>query len=126
MCQQRPRGSRLVASLIAMALAFASSATCLAAVLERPQQAHPACYEGMKQDWGSAESTAMQKDCCAVQSADVARLTTTAQAVTASATALSTLCVFEPLQSSPGAALDPGIPKSSTAPTYLLVSVFRL
>jgi hypothetical protein len=127
MTQRFTRGSRLLASVIAMALAFVSTATCLAAVMQMPEGSHHACSEGMKQESGSANSTTVQKDCCFVQSAEFARLTT-AQAVTASASALSTPFVFEPLPvyRSPAAALDPGIPKPSSSPTYLLVSVFRL
>jgi hypothetical protein len=128
MNQRLTRGSRLLASVIAMALAFVSSATCLAAVMQMPEKSQHACCKGMKQDCGSGDSMTVQKDCCVVQSADVAGLTTTAQAITASASAISTLVVFEPLpaQASPGAALDPDIPRPSSSPTYLLVSVFRL
>ena len=121
------RASRLLASVIAIALAFVSTATCLAAVMQMPERSHHACHEGMKQDSGGADSMTMQQDCCLVQSADVARLTT-AQAVTASASALTTPIACEPLPvyRSPAAALDPGVPKPSRSPTYLLVSVFRL
>jgi hypothetical protein len=128
MNQRITRGSRLLASVIAMALAFVSTATCLAAVMHMPEKSQHTCCHGMKQDCGSGDSMAAQKDCCAVQHADVARLRTTAHAVTAPALALSTLFVFKPLpsQDAAGAALDPGIPKPSSSPTYLLVSVFRL
>jgi hypothetical protein len=127
MNQRLTRGSRLLASVIAMALAFVSTATCLAAVMQMPEISHHACSEGMKPDSGSADFMTVQQDCCVVQSADVARLKT-AEAVSASASALSTPFVFEPLPvyRSPAAALDPGIPKPSSSPTYLLVSVFRL
>jgi hypothetical protein len=81
----------------------------------------------MNQDCDSGDSMATPNDCCAVPNAEVARRTT-GQTVTAPAVALSMPFVFEPSpsQDSPGAALDPGIPKPSSSPTYLLVSVFRL
>ena len=122
------RGSRLLASAIAMAVALVSSATCLATVMQMPEQARHACCQGMEHDCGSAGSVTVAADCCAVQSGDVAPLTTTTEAIRGSATSLITASLFEPvpLQGSPGAALDPGIPKPSAAPTYLLVSVFRL
>jgi hypothetical protein len=121
------RGSRLLASVLAMALAFMPTATCLAAIIHMPEQSQHACCHGMNQDCGSGDSMAAPNDCCAVPNADVARRTI-GQTVTAPAVALSMPFVFvpSPVQDSPGAALDPGIPKPSSSPTYLLVSVFRL
>jgi hypothetical protein len=110
-----------------MALAFMSTATCIAAIMEMPEQSHHACA-GMNQNEGPSDSSDLRMDCCDVQSADLARLTTTVQAVTELASAVSTPSVFEPTPAPdfPGAALDPDIPKPSSSPTYLLVSVFRL
>jgi hypothetical protein len=126
MTQRLTRGSRLLASVIALALAFASTATCLAAVMQMPEKSQHACCHG--QDCGSGDSMAPLNDCCSVPNADVARLTTPGQAVAAQALAVTMPFVFEPLpvQDSPGAALEPGVPKPSSSPTYLLVSVFRL
>ena len=127
MDRQLTRGSRLLAGVIAMALASVPTATCLAAVTQMTETSHHACSDGMRQAGGSANSTALEKDCCFVHSAELARLTT-AQAVAASAPVLGTPIVVEPPPTyhSPGAALDPGVPKPSSSPTYLLVSVFRL
>jgi hypothetical protein len=122
------RGTRLLAGVIAIALAFVSTATCLAAAMQMPEMAQHASCHGMKPDAASAKLNAAPKDCCAVQNADVARLTTTDPVVTAPALVLITSLGFEPLpvKEAPGASLDPGIPKPSSSPTYLLVSVFRL
>ena len=127
MTQRLTCGSRLLASVVAIALAFASTATCLAAVMQTPETSHHAC-EGMKQDSAGAGSMAVQKDCCVVQSAEFARLSKTAQAVVAPASSLILPLVLDPLwaHGTRAAALDPGIPKPSSSPTYLLVSVFRL
>jgi hypothetical protein len=128
MKQRLTRGSRLLASVIALALAFVSTATCLAAVMQMPEMAQHASCHGMKPDAGNAKLNAAPKDCCAVRNAEVARLTSSDPVVTAAALVLVTPLAFEPLpvQDAPGAALDPGIPKPSSSPTYLLVSVFRL
>jgi hypothetical protein len=122
------RGSRLLASVMAVALALVSTATCLAAVVHMPEQSQHACCHGMNQDCGTGDAMAAQKDCCAVPNADVARVSTTDQVVAPPALALSLPFVFVPsaVPDAPGAALDPGIPKPSSSPTYLLVSVFRL
>src|SRR5688500_9150516 len=97
MNQRLTRESRLLASVIAMALAFASTATCLAAVMQMPEMAQHASCHGMKPDAGSAKLNAAPKDCCEVRNADVARVTSTDPIVTAPALVLITPLAFEPL-----------------------------
>jgi hypothetical protein len=74
---------------------------------------------------------AVQHDCCAVQSTDLARIATAERsvAVSVSFALIPYSIVSEPTSftsRSPLAAFDPGIPRPSSSPTYLLVSVFRL
>ena len=120
-------GPRLLASAIAIALALVAPVTCLAAVMQMPETSHHASCHGMKKDGASVGSIAAKKDCCAIPNAEVARFTSTDQVLTPPASALSTPFVFEPLPVQDcGAALDPGVPKPSSSPTYLLVSSFRI
>jgi hypothetical protein len=128
MPQQLTGGSRFLASALALALAFASSATCVAAVLQMAerQQQH-ACCHGVHRDCGDA--IAAQKDCCAVQSADLARGASATQSVAAPAlVVVHSLVGNTPSLTSPPVvtAFDPGVPRPSSSPTYLLVSAFRL
>lgn len=128
MNQRLNGGSRFLVCVVATAMAFASTATCLAAVMQMPEMAQHASCHGMKTDSDSTKFMAAPQDCCAVPNAEVARLAATDPIVAAPTVALSTPSVIEPspVRDTLGAALDPGIPKPSSSPTYLLVSVFRL
>ena len=127
MAGQVTRGSRFLAAALAFALAVVSSATCFAAVVQMPDPQQHACCAGMNQECG--DSMAVQKDCCAVQSADIARLASAAQFIAVPALVVIGSHVAQPAlvaSVSLGAAFDPGAPKPSSSPTYLLVSVFRI
>ena len=131
MNRQATRSSRLLAGVLALALASVSAATCLAAVVQMSEK-HHACCEAMghcSDGGGDSETTPAKIDCCAVQSAEAGRLATGAQAITVAASLLAESPVVEPSSFAPisaTGAFDPGVPKPSSSPTYLLVSSFRI
>ena len=116
--------SRVVVCAVALAIAFASAATCLAAVMQMPDMQQHACCASMGQDCGhDGGTTAVQEDCCAVQNADVARL---GSAGLVTLPVVASILLPEPMRAAPDAvtAFDP--PKASSTPTYLIVSSFRI
>ena len=124
MARQRLHRSLLVGA-VALAVALVPVASCLAASVQPSESHQLACCAGMTQGCGDSMTT--QNDCCAVQSTDVVRLGSASQSGRPLVLVTSTI-VTEP--ASPAvvtpAAFGSGIPKPSSSPTYLLVSVFRL
>ena len=113
--------SRVLAAAVALAVALVSPAVCLAAA--ESSAAHHACCDGMKEDCGS-DAMAVQKDCCAVDGADVGLL---ASAGAPSPTLVATV-VDQPLPPGPSPIATPGprVSQYSSRPTYLLVLALRL
>ena len=118
--------ARLLAGTLALALALMSSATCLLAVDMTPAQ--KACCAAMNHDCGAM---AIEQGCCATESPNLTSL--------ASSTSISPVAPPAPVSVSVAAAeLAPPVilrtlggfdfapPLSSSRPTYLFVSVFRL
>ena len=119
--------SRVLVGVLAAILAVTASATCVAAALQAPESQPHGCCTGMSQVCGDSMTT--QADCCAIQNADLARLGGAAQSVADGPPAVTDSAIAEPMRftaPSTVAAFEPGGPKSSSSPTYLLVSVFRI
>ena len=114
---------RFVATGIAIVLALLSPTMCLAGTLQ--ESAEALCLMRMAQDSGK---TTARWDCCEAQSPANAALTGQTVLV-APPVLLAPLLGAAPLPSSPPhivGAIEPGIPKISRTPTYLLVSLFRI
>jgi hypothetical protein len=96
---------------------------CLAGAVEESPEA--LCMMGMAQDSGK---TTAKLDCCEAQSPANAALT--GQTVLVAPPALlAPLLGVASLPTSPPhivGAIEPGVPKISRTPTYLLVSLFRI
>ena len=73
------------------------------------------------------DSASVQQDCCAVQSADLTGLARAAQSAAVPVT-ISAVVLEQQSRVTlpPVAAFEAGVPRPSSHPTYLLVSVFRL
>ena len=125
MARQLPRASRLLAGVTALALAFVSSATCLAATPQMPDTQQHACCAAMG-DCGSAKTT--MQDCCPGQSPAFAGLVPiVASNLGTPSTVLVSIIAADVLAPRPQpAAFDRAISPPSRTPTYLLDSVFRL
>lgn len=124
MTSRPPRASRFLVGALALAVAFVSSATCFAAVMQMRDAQKHACCAGMKQK--CADAMAMQQDCCAVQSADLVTAVRAAQASVVPTDTGSIVIAREALAPEPAVTVDPDVPIPPSHPTYLLVSVFRL
>ena len=117
--------SRLVPGVLALVMAFVSSATCLAAVLLGDKSERHACCAGISEACTDGTMTA-QEDCCAVQSADRARVASTLFVVVTSVATCPAAVHSATGSVGRGTAFEPGIPKPSSSAPYLLHSVFRI
>ena len=126
MAEQVTRRTRSLAAALALALAFASSATCLVAAAQMADAQQHACCAGMNQDCG--DSVSAQQDCCTIQSSELTALERAAQSAAAVRVVISIIALEQQrrVTLSPVTAFEPGVPKPSSHPTYLLLSVFRL
>jgi hypothetical protein len=125
MAERVTRRSRLFAGALALAVAFASSAICFVAAAQMADVQQHACCAGMSQDCG--DSVSVQQDCCAVQSADLTAVARAAQSAAVPVVVNVVVLDQQPrVMLPPARAFAPGVPKPSSHPTYLLVSLFRL
>lgn len=117
--------SRVMSGALALALALVSVATCFAGTMQLAEESHHASCHGMQPEDSAQASVGTPSeapDCCAVQHA-ILGLGGAADAVSPpSSTALSAPSV--PLGGAP--TQDSRAPISSSPPTYLLFSVFRI
>ncbi|MGE3344432.1 MAG: hypothetical protein AB7L71_13470 [Vicinamibacterales bacterium] len=118
---QWPR--RFVATGIAVVLVMLSPMMCLAGATEQSPEA--LCLLRMAQDSGD---TSPKLDCCEAQSpANAALIGQTV--MVAPPVLLAPVLGIASLPTAPShvpGALEPGVPKISRTPTYLLVSLFRI
>jgi hypothetical protein len=121
------RGMNFTARLGAGALSFlllvVSSATCLAAALETPQSPH-SCCAGMSELCGDSVPT--QQTCCAVQAADLARLSPGAHSTINDSHTLSDPVVEPTRRMARPRLTDFDAAIATSPPTHLLFSVFRI
>jgi hypothetical protein len=124
MVRPLPFGARFMSGALAFALAFVSVATCFAGTLQLPERSHHASCHGMQTEGGeSAISTLDQaSDCCAVQRA-ILGLGGASDALAAPPLAPAVVVPLSLLGAPP---FDSRAPISSSPPTYLLISVFRI
>ena len=121
----RPFGYRALSGALALALALVSVATCFAGTLQLTEQSHHASCHGVQRAEGAASSIgalAPPRDCCAVQHAVMGL----GGALDALEAPLSTTALVVPPSPLRTPAIDSRAPISSSAPTYLLISVFRI
>ena len=118
------RGSRVVSGALALALALVSVATCFAGTLQLTEQSHHASCHGMQTEEGAPEIGTLDQapDCCAVQRAVLGL----GGASDALAPPASTASLVVPLSSLEAPPFDSRTSISSSPPTYLLISVFRI
>ena len=119
---------RLLTTALAVALAIASSLTCLAGTLGTSQESElHACCVAMGHDCGSA-TTRLERDCCAAMSPAFAGLIPSApDAGQPAAAAVTTFIVGDvPVPSPALSRPERAVRGSPETPTYLLVSDFRL
>ena len=118
------RGSRLVSGALALTLALVSVATCFAGTLQLTEQSHHAPCHGMQTDSAESKLGTLDQapDCCAVQRA-ILGLGVASDALAAPP---STATVVVPLSSLQAPPFDSRAPISSSPPTYILISVFRV
>lgn len=127
MPRQLTTRSRFLVGALALTLAVAPSATCLAAVSQIPDTHRQACCAAMEGDCGSA--TTLQHDCCAAQNPQFAGLAPApaTRLLAPPAALISLLLTLEssglPTRRSP---IDADVSVPSSAPIYLLASVFRI
>ena len=114
----------MLAGALALALALVAPATCFAAVAQmREGPQHSCCHAGKECDDGTI---AGRTDCCAVQSADVARPEKSLQVVAPAVTVLTLVAPSPVALISAAVSFDRDVSRPSSSPTYLLISVFRL
>jgi len=114
--------SRVVSGTVALALALVSVATCIAGTLQLPEQSHAACH-GMQTDGASAIGTRDQApDCCEMQRAILGLGGAFGTLVAPPSTAAVVLSLSR-LEAPP---FESRVPMSSSPPTYILLSVFRI
>jgi len=120
--------SRFLAGGLAFALSIVSSAICFAAIVQMEDTQQHASCASMGHESSSPKTT--QLDCCIAQSAQFAGLAPGTGAPVVAQPVLMSVVDTAPQSLVPAlpalSALDPDVPKPSSTPTYLLVSVFRL
>ena len=126
--QPTRRASRFLAGGLAFALSIVSSSVCVAAILQMEDtQQHTSCAS-MVHESDSPKTT--QLDCCIAQSAQFAGLAPDSDAPVVAPPVVMSLVDATPQALVPAlralSALVADVPKPSSTPTYLLVSVFRL
>ena len=114
--------SRVVSGTVALALAFVTAATCFAGTLRATAQSHDASCHGMQTESSGANVVTLgaAADCCAAQHA-ILGLGGVADTLGPSSIAL--IAASAPLVT-PACDSRPRI--TSSPPTYLLISVFRI
>ena len=129
MVRRSSRGSRVVSGALALALALVSVATCFAGTLQLTQQSpHASCHGMPTENAAPSSGTVAQaaefqaRDCCAVQRA-ILGLGGAFDAVAPPASTAALVVPLSPLEAPP---FDSRAPISSSPPTYLLLSVFRV
>ena len=115
--------SRVVSGTVALALAFVTAATCFAGTLRATAQSHDASCHGMQTEGSGANVVTLgaAADCCAVQHA-ILGLGGAADTL-GPAPSIALIAASAPLLR-PAYDSRPRI--SSSPPTYLLISVFRI
>ena len=114
----------MLAGALALALVLVAPATCLAAVVQMPEGlSPPCCHAGKECD---ADTIGAGSDCCAVQSAEVARPEKGVQVVAPAVTVLTLVAPSPVALISAPVSFDRDVSRPSSSPTYLLISVFRL
>ena len=121
------RASRFLAGGLAFTLSIVSSAVCFAGILQmQERQEHASCPMGH----GSDSPDTAKLDCCLGQSPQFAGIAQDTVAPLVAAAAVIDIITATPDSLIPAPpvlpAFDPDISKSSSTPTYLLVSVFRI
>lgn len=118
------RSTRFLPGALALALAVVPSATCLTAAEMTPVQ--KACCAAMNGDCGAM---AVEKGCCPSDSPNVASLlssTSPSQLAPPALVPVSLPATQPDLPNLFRTLFDSGAAKSSSPPTYLLVSLFRI
>ena len=116
--------SRVVSGTVAIALAFVTAATCFAGTLRATGQSHDASCHGMQTEGSGANvvrALGEAPDCCAAQHA-ILGLGGVADTL-GPPSSIALIAVSAPLVT-PAYDSRPRI--SSSPPTYLLISVFRI
>ena len=117
------RGSRVVSGALALALAFVSVATCFAGTLQLAEGSHHASCHGMQTEGAAKIGTLDQApDCCSVQRA-ILGLGGVSHALATPPSIVAFVVPLSPLEAHP---FDSRASISSSPPTYLLLSVFRV
>ena len=113
----------MVSGALALALAFVSVATCFAGTLQLAEGSHHASCHGMQTgDAVKIGSLDQAPDCCAVQHA-IMGLGGASHALAPPPSTAALVMPLSPLEAHP---FDSRASISSSPPTYLLLSVFRV
>ena len=124
MVRPSSRGSRVVSGALALTLALVYVATCFAGTLRLTEQSQHASCHGMQTEEGSSVIGTLDQapDCCVVQRA-ILGFGGAADALAPPPSTAALVVPPSPLQAAP---FDSRVPISSSPPTYLFLSVFRV